>query len=259
MVNFVMNKIPVLMYHSIQGRCNAGSGCSYETKEEDFESQMRFLAENGYSSILFDDLLSSRKMSAKGIVITFDDGHLSNYTIAFPILLKYGLRAEFFITPDQITDNNRMKPHHLREMIDNGMSIGSHGLTHAYLDDLSDDRAKKELLLSREKLADMLGRPIVAFSAPGGRFYPHHIQMAVNCGYHVFCTSRPGLFDPQTALLDVPRMPVCQGNVQNFTKIIMGDSSFYFKKKVVAVFLGKLKKILGNQRYENFRRFILQE
>ena len=84
------------------------------------------------------------KNSRPNTVITFDDGHLTNYTIAFPVLRKFGFRAEFFITPGQIADSNRIKVHQLKEMIDNGMAIGSHGLTHAYLDDLDDVEAIKE-------------------------------------------------------------------------------------------------------------------
>ena len=253
-----MNKIPVLMYHSIQGRDDAGSVCDYEIKEEDFENQMRFLVENGYSSLLFNDFIMSKKIPSKGVVITFDDGHLSNYTIAFPMLLKFGFRAEFFITPKQITNTNRMKVHHLREMIEKGMAIGSHGLTHAYLDDLDDMEAKKELQQSKENLSNMLGRSVDSFSAPGGRFRMKHVQYAINYGYHVFCTSRPGLIGPQTSLLKVPRMPVCQGNVLDFKKIVTGDGFFYFKKRIIAYLLNVFKKILGNRRYENVRSFILQ-
>lgn len=251
-------KIPVLMYHSIQGRNSFGTGCDYEIKEEDFENQIRFLVENGYKSILFEDFISSREMPEKGIVITFDDGHLSNYAIAFPILLKFSFRAEFFITSEQISDSNRMNVHQLLEMIDNGMSIGSHGLTHTYLDDLSTMEAKKEIQQSRESLSKMIGRSVDTFSAPGGRFRDQHVQIAVNCGYNVFCTSRPGLISPQTSLLNIPRMPICRGNVSDFSKIVNGASYFYLKKRIFARLLCLSKKILGNKRYEIFRSFIMQ-
>ena len=246
------------MYHSIQGRKSSGSGCDYEIKEEEFENQLNYLVENGYSSLLFDDFVSSEKLPQKGIVITFDDGHLSNYTIAFPILCKFGFRAEFFVTPGQISESNRMKVHHLKEMINQGMAVGSHGLTHAYLDDLSNFDAKKELQQSRENLSAMLGTPISSFSAPGGRFHARHVQMAVDCGYHVFCTSRPGVFNPQSSMLNVPRMPVCQRNAVDFTKIVTVDSFFYLKKIIITYWLNMAKKILGNKHYENIRSFIMQ-
>lgn len=255
---FVMAKIPVLMYHSLQPRDGKGSGCRYEIKEQDFEKQMEFLVSSGYSSLLFKDIALAKKIPSKGIIITLDDGHLSNYTVAFPILRKLGLKAEFFITSGQVTQNNRMNVSQLREMLAQGMGIGCHGLTHAYLDDLDDAEAKKELCQSKEDLSNMLGKAVYAFSAPGGRFQEKHIQMAKDCGYRVFCTSRPGCIGPHTSLLKVPRMPVCQNNLLDFSRIVGADIYYYFKRCGLVFFADIAKKILGNRRYETIRHFLPQ-
>ena len=251
--NLSMHKIPVLMYHSIKGRDRPGSVHDYEIKEDIFENQMHFLKKNGYSSVLFNDLMSPEKLPDKGLIITFDDGHLSNYTIAFPILRRLGFRAEFFVTSGQIEDNNRMRSHHLRELMDNGMSIGSHGRTHAYLDEMNDDEAKTELLESKERLENVIGSSVFSFSAPGGRFRERHVQIAINCGYRFFCTSRPGLIDVETSSIKIPRMPVHQNNVQDFNKIVGAARLYYFKRKTIVYVLDLAKKSLGNRLYESAR------
>lgn len=249
----------MLIYHSIQGRGSCGSDSEYEVREEDFENQMHFLLENGYTSHLFKDVITSTNMPVKGIVITFDDGHLSNYTIAFPILLKYGFKAEFFVSSRQIAGKDRMTVQHLKVMVDNGMSIGSHGITHLYLDDLDDLDAKKELQQSKEDIENLIGKPVISFSAPGGRFRARHVQFALDCGYQVFCTSRPGFIKSQASLRNVPRISVRQSNVSYFKDIAMGNDLYYFKKRITASSLRMAKKNLGNKRYEFIRSYLLNK
>ena len=256
--HIAMTRIPVLMYHSILPRDWKGTACKYEIKEQDFEKQMEFLVIHGYSTVLFEDILLAKKIPAKTVVITFDDGHLSNYTVALPILLKLGLKAEFFITSGQINQNDRIKVPQLIEMLTQGMGIGSHGLTHAYLDALDDAEAKKELCQSREDLSAKLGKAVYAFSAPGGRFRAKHIQMAIDCGYRVFCTSRPGCIGPDTSLLKIPRVAVDQSNVLDFRRIVGADGLYYFKKRAIVCMLDMAKRLLGNRRYESIRHFILR-
>ena len=251
--NLGMPKIPVLMYHSVQGRDSAGSGCDYEIGEEEFENQIFFLKEHGFSTVLFRDIMSAKRLPEKGIILTFDDGHLSNYTIAFPLLREYGLKAEFFISSDQVNIANRMTTHHLKEMYNSGMAIGSHGVTHLYLDDLSDFEAEKELKESRRSLSSIIGQPVFSFSAPGGRFRKQHLEAAQKCGYKVFCTSRPGCFTSKTLLLDVPRMPVVEGDAELFGKIVNCDALYYTQKRLVACLLSTAKRILGNRCYETVR------
>ena len=89
--------VPVLMYHHLD---EAGNDSTAITPEL-FEAQMRALREAGYESVMPDDLLAYVRSGAalpdKPVVITFDDGYLSNYEYAWPILEKYGFRATVFV------------------------------------------------------------------------------------------------------------------------------------------------------------------
>ncbi len=73
-----------------------------------FEQQMSFLS-RCYNVM---DLTELVELSAKGAVperavaITFDDGYSDNYTYAFPILKKYGLKATIFLATDVIGTSN---------------------------------------------------------------------------------------------------------------------------------------------------------
>ncbi|HYR95514.1 MAG TPA: polysaccharide deacetylase family protein, partial [Candidatus Binatus sp.] len=74
--------------------------------------------------------------------LTFDDGHASDYTEAFPVLAELGLRATFFVVPTLVDTPGHVTWQQLREMVAGGMEIGSHSLTHPFVDRL--DRAGLE-------------------------------------------------------------------------------------------------------------------
>ena len=88
-------KIPILMYHALTK--NAEEASSTVITVESFKEQIAALDAAGYESIFFGDLLSYVKegtpLPEKPILITFDDGYLSNLTLAGPILEEYGHKA----------------------------------------------------------------------------------------------------------------------------------------------------------------------
>lgn len=101
--------IPILMYHHFTEGEDVNS---VTVSKEAFEAQMNYLYENGYEAISFkrlEDYIDGKlENNGKMVVITMDDGYRSNYTIAYPILKKYGLKATQFTIVSGIeglTDN----------------------------------------------------------------------------------------------------------------------------------------------------------
>ena len=131
-------QVPVLMYHHISEEGND----STELSPEAFEAQIAALAEAGYTSVFPEDLATyvreGKELPEKPIVITFDDGYLSNYEYAYPILKKYGMVATIFVIGSTVGDTEHYKdtdypitPHfsyeQAKEMVDSGViSIQSH-------------------------------------------------------------------------------------------------------------------------------------
>ena len=66
-----------------------------------FEQQMKYLHDNNYKTLNLDEFNcwydGECKFDKKTVVLTFDDGDLSFYYLAAPILKKYNLKATMFI------------------------------------------------------------------------------------------------------------------------------------------------------------------
>ena len=88
-------KLPILMYHGIAGSSTEES--EYFIKAERLESDLKWLRDNGYTTILPSQMIAyatnGARLPQKPIILSFDDGYCNNYTYAFPLLQKYQATA----------------------------------------------------------------------------------------------------------------------------------------------------------------------
>ena len=95
--------IPVFTYHSIASRATPDSVTPAE-----FDRHMRYLSDNGYHALsadeLHDYLMYGNPVPPKSVVITFDDGRATLWTVAYPILKRYDLKAVSFIVPGTMSE-----------------------------------------------------------------------------------------------------------------------------------------------------------
>jgi peptidoglycan/xylan/chitin deacetylase (PgdA/CDA1 family) len=98
-----MAKLPILMYHDISLTKSEGLTISVAA----FEAQLKYLSNKNYSSYHCKELLQLTKLpSKKNVVITFDDGFVSQLELAVPLLKKYNFKATFFIPLQYIGKND---------------------------------------------------------------------------------------------------------------------------------------------------------
>jgi peptidoglycan/xylan/chitin deacetylase (PgdA/CDA1 family) len=119
------------------------------------------------------------------VLLTFDDGMVSNYEMAAPVLEDAGMRGVFFVVPhfsmrsgadarafyvERIRNRppglTAMTPAQIRDLADRGHSIGNHTLTHARLSVSPAAEYEAEILSSAEIIESWIGRPVDAFSWP---------------------------------------------------------------------------------------------
>jgi len=138
-------------------------------------------------------MLRGLNLGYAGHRVTFDDGHISNYDFALPLMEELGFRAIFFITTSWIGAENRLSEAQVRELLKMGHQIGSHSCTHAFLNECSDQKLHEELLTSRKRLEDVLGCSIRTISIPYGRWDRRVLRACMTAGYSKVFTSDPWL------------------------------------------------------------------
>lgn len=89
--------LPILMYHHIVDNADNEMTITPEL----FEEHIKIILENGYNPVSLEDVIEfvegNSDLPDKPVCITFDDGYLSNYEIAYPILKKYNVKAAIAI------------------------------------------------------------------------------------------------------------------------------------------------------------------
>lgn len=202
--------ITVLNYHKVDDVYIALSIPPVE-----FERQMAYLRDNGYTTISPDELRNSLEMGVslpdKPVLITFDDGYADNYQKAYPILKKYGYKATIFVITDFLSTNpNYITWDQAREMQANGITIASHTMQHKSLTDLSDAAVRAELAGSKAALSYQLGVEDVYFAYPTGTYNIHVMQLVQEAGYKGAFTIKYGDVDAASSLFALERVPVFQ-------------------------------------------------
>jgi peptidoglycan/xylan/chitin deacetylase (PgdA/CDA1 family) len=152
--------------------------------------------------------------------ITFDDGYLSVYEHACPMLAERNMTATIYVVVDSLGGVNEwdkragdceekmMSADHARELAEAGFEIGSHTLNHAHLPSLDDDQLRAEVADSRHKLEDLIGREVTSFSYPYGDFDTRVLAAAASAGYRNAVSTKLGTVVPGTGLFEIPRVNV---------------------------------------------------
>lgn len=181
----------ILAYHALSSERREHR---YALGESLFDEQLQYLREQGYTTALAGDALALRGANfgvARQVVLTFDDGHASDYTVALPLLARYGMKASFFVTTGWIGKSGYLTAEQVVSLRRAGMQVQSHGVTHRFLDCLNRRDLAEELAGSKDCLEDLLGESIDMISLPGGRYSDGVIKCARDAGYVAVFSSCP--------------------------------------------------------------------
>ncbi len=137
------NEFTILSYHEIADKSKTLDS-TYAVTPSNFDHQMHWLMDNGYHFIGINDILkyrkSGKKLPAKSVLITFDDGYQSVYANAYPVLKKYkipsviALVGSWLLKEDKVDFSGVMIPRseflsqkEIKEMVSSGLvEVASH-------------------------------------------------------------------------------------------------------------------------------------
>ena len=202
-----MRAVPplILCYHAISASWDTALAVPLER----LELQLRRFAARGYVGLTFEDAERRRQagtLPPRTLVVTFDDAFAS-ITTARPVLRELGYPASVFVVGDFLesprplewpgiehwketehrSELRMLSEAELSELQGEGWEIGSHTMSHPSLPDLDDDDCLRELVRSRQLIAERFGAcSTVAY--PYGRADARVASLAARAGYAGACT-----------------------------------------------------------------------
>ncbi len=173
--------LPILQYHEI-GPKESGPRFSRASVPADaFRAQVDWLRAHGWRAVTLAEAFGDGPSRAhpKRVVLTFDDGYAGVLDHAAPVLAEAGWPATVFCAPGWMDRAARrtgpaggtvLSLREADELVNAGWEIGAHTLHHADLPTLPAEAQTREIREGRDQLRQALGREIVTFAYPHGRY-----------------------------------------------------------------------------------------
>lgn len=216
-----VNSAVILQYHHI----STLTPPSTSTTPQRFAEHMALIEEEGFTvkslPWVLQQIQNKTPLPDKTIVITFDDGYLSIYEAAFPILKAKNWPFTIFISPFPIDEKwgDALSWEQIKEMQDAGATIANHSYRHNYLlertvneqgqiesDDAWLARTKADILDTEKRLLEKLGTTHKLLAYPYGEYNVALQNLVTELGFiGLGQQSGPiGFYSEMTAL---PRFP----------------------------------------------------
>jgi len=180
----------ILAFHSVDDNFHLGIN-NYSPKR--FRNLINNLRLEGFRFVSLSDYLSDR--NPRDISLTFDDGYESFISNVLPVLIYFNITATLFMPYNYLGENadwdysahfstvKHLSHMQLKELLTHGIEIGSHGLNHTSLCELSPRLLDIELRQSKIFLEELLENKVNYISYPFGRYTAEIENCATELGY----------------------------------------------------------------------------
>ena len=189
-------QVPILMYHVIGVAPANAAFPSLFVPPAELAAQVSWLAAHGYHAVtlqrLFAGWKGTRALPPKPVVLTFDDGYLSDYTAALPTLRRHRWPGVLNLAVKNLAPGD-IEPWQVRKLIAAGWEIGAHTISHVDLTTLDPARLRQEVAGSRAAIRRRFGVPVNAFCYPAGRYNAQVVAEVKAAGFTMATTENPGL------------------------------------------------------------------
>jgi peptidoglycan/xylan/chitin deacetylase (PgdA/CDA1 family) len=203
-----VNPALVLCYHAVSPTWESDLSVAPDA----LERQVEHLLRRGWRATTFTDAVAGPR-DRRAFAVTFDDAFATVRTQAAPVLREFGVRATVFVptsflngdgiltwegiagwrdTPDA-PELRAMTWEQVGELSEYGWEIGSHTHSHLRLTELSDDRVREELAVSREELGRRLSYRCDSLAYPYGDVDDRVEELTRQAGYRT-AAALPGSF-----------------------------------------------------------------
>ena len=186
-----------------------------------FEEQLKIIQKDGIKFIHprnFEETLRNNKKQRK-ILFTVDDGLLSFYKNAWPVLKRKKIPFILFVNTREVGAYNYMNWEQIIELHESDLvEIGNHSHSHEYLVDETPDIIKNDIQKSIEIFEKKLGKNSIFFSYPFGEYSLEFKKIIKDLGFKYAFGQHSGVIDETKDFWELPRFPINEkyGKIERF-------------------------------------------
>ena len=190
-----------------------------------FKKQLDIITSEGIKFIHpknFKKSLYENKEDRK-ILFTVDDGLLSFYENAWPILKERKIPFILFVNTREVGSFNYMNWDQILELHKSEyVEIGNHSHSHEYLVDKNSDFIKDDILTSIKIFKKKLGTNSDFFSYPFGEYSLEFKKIIKDLGFSYAFGQHSGVIDETKDLWELPRYPINEkyGELKRFKTLM---------------------------------------
>jgi peptidoglycan/xylan/chitin deacetylase (PgdA/CDA1 family) len=188
--------VPILMYHVLaRAPANAAFPQLYVTPAA-LAAQTGWLAAHGYHAVTLKQVFAYWRravpLPAKPIVLSFDDGYLSDYAVALRTLRRHRWPGVLNLVVRNVARGD-IEPWQVRRLIAAGWEIDAHTVSHVDLTTVGPARLRYEVEGSRLQLRRIFHEPVRFFSYPLGHYDARVVAAVKAAGFEGATTETAGL------------------------------------------------------------------
>ena len=259
-------RIVALTLHDVVSSDGNGSKGEpfYNITDAELETILSRLRRLGYQTASSREFLAWQQgavdLPKRTVVLTFDDGYKNHLDRVVPLLVRYRFSGTFFVTVNLVGKPGYVTWEDLKRMVFLGMEIGSHGVNHRALTQLSREEIETEVIDSKRIIEQKLGVPVISLAAPGG-FWNQMVADAVRkAGYEAAWVSEIGTNGPETHPLALRRVVVRQPfSIERTVSMVEGWQPAFWWAVGQQRLIWLLKKVLGVYWYEQLKKRIVPD
>ena len=208
------------MYHRFEENKYPSTNISLD----DFLKHLEIIEKNNIHFVnpknFKEELFSNRKK--RKILLTIDDGFLSFYKNAWPILKKREIPFILFVNTREVGSFNYMSWDQIKEISrESFVEIGNHSHSHEYLVDENNEIITSDIKKSIDIFIKKLGKNSDFFSYPFGEYSINFRDIIKNLGFKYAFGQHSGVIDETKNSYELPRFPINEkyGELKRFSSL----------------------------------------
>jgi len=203
----IKNSAVVFMYHKF----GVSKYPSTSVTIDQFDAHLKEFSKSKYSvepiEFIIDTIINDGALTKNTIGISIDDADKSFYEVGWPKFKEMGFPVTLFVNTSTIHKNNKnyLNWDQIRELVNEGVSIGAHSHSHYHMADLSIEEVRNEIEISNNIFLKELGTIPSLFAFPYGEANEEIINLLKEYKFKVAFGQHSGVINETSNLYYLPR------------------------------------------------------